>query len=374
MKKLLIILTCSFLLFPLRAQEKSRKYNASENQILWPTSFDPSKSDFYVYNAIEIMAPPNVVWDILVKSSDWHLWYDGIQNIRFVESERHYLGKDVLVFWNSMGQSLNNTITEFVPYERLAWQFNENKIQGHHAWLIIPTKSGCRVITAESQTGRLAKLQSIFIPRKLMNQHDKWLKSLKVESEKRINPQPMTISIEERLNLVNSLQLSQTSLKESIAHLSDTQFHYKSAANSWSIAECVEHITLAEIHFQEILSKALTTPPNSAGRKRIKIADEEIRSKMVEGRWKAKSPELFLPSQTSPSASIAIDAFDKQRLKNIQYIQDTQDDLRNHFWNHPLTGQIDLYQTLLLMSAHTERHINQIKTIQNHKNFPNPPQ
>ena len=63
-------------------------------------------------------------------------------------------------------------------------------------------------------------------------------------------------------------------------------------------------------------------------------------------------------------------AFKKQRLKTIEYIKTTNDDLRNHFWKHRLTGTIDLYQTILLMSAHLERHLAQIEQIKKTAAFP----
>jgi uncharacterized protein YndB with AHSA1/START domain len=166
------------------AQTSSRKYDAAANQITWPEAFDPLTSDFYVHNEIEINASPEVVWKLLVKASNWINWYDGIQNIRFEDPKQRDLSYKTKVFWNSMGQSLNNTVMEFEPNRALAWQFNEAKIQGYHAWLIIPTETGCKVITDESQTGRLARLQKVFLPKKLRKQHDQWLRLLKEEAEK----------------------------------------------------------------------------------------------------------------------------------------------------------------------------------------------
>lgn len=168
----------------LNAQTFSRKYSALENKINWPDEFNPKVSDFYVHNEIEINATPDQVWQLLINAKQWDTWYDGIQNIKFEDPLQTTLAFNSKVFWNSMGQSLNNTIVEFEPFTRLSWQFNESKIQGYHAWIIIPTEKGCKVITDESQNGRLAKLQKIFLPRKLMRQHNKWLKLLKLEAEK----------------------------------------------------------------------------------------------------------------------------------------------------------------------------------------------
>jgi hypothetical protein len=61
----------------------------------------------------------------------------------------------------------------------------------------------------------------------------------------------------------------------------------------------------------------------------------------------------------------------EKRQATIEYIKTTQNDLRNHFWKHPATGVVDLYQTLILMSAHLERHTAQIEEIKSAKRFPN---
>ncbi|WP_194777177.1 SRPBCC domain-containing protein [Pararhodonellum marinum] len=183
MKSILSSLVLILMAFNLLAQSSSKKYNESENLIDWPAEFDPKASDFYVHNEIEINASPEIVWNLLVNAKDWMEWYDGIQNIQFEDSSQTALSPNAKVFWNSMGQSLNNEIVAFEPYRSLSWQFNEKKIQGMHAWVIFPTATGCKVITDESQTGSLAKLQKIFLPNKLRKQHDNWLYVLKQEAE-----------------------------------------------------------------------------------------------------------------------------------------------------------------------------------------------
>ena len=181
----MLLLTAALLsVIQSQAQSYTRQYNEQGNRIHWPEKFNPITSDFYVHNEIEIHASPEQVWRLLIDAKSWIDWHEGIQNIRFEDSVQNELAHDTKVFWNSMGQNLNNRVVEYAPYERLAWAFEESNIQGHHAWLIIPTVNGCRVITDESQTGKLAKLQKIFLPRKLMRQHDTWLRSLKREAEK----------------------------------------------------------------------------------------------------------------------------------------------------------------------------------------------
>jgi hypothetical protein len=346
-----------------QAQNYSRKYNESENKIQWPRKFDPLSSDFYVHNEIEIDATPQQVWLLLIQAKNWINWYDGIENIKFEDPTQQDLTKNSKVFWNSMGQSLNNTVTEFIEDERLAWTFEETKIQGHHAWLIISTTTGCKVITDESQTGKLAKLQKLFLPRKLMKQHDKWLRLLKQEAEKNNPKISSTLLKGEIENLTNVLEQSHIKFITAIAGLTESQLNYKQSKDKWSIAECIEHISLAELQFPLIVSEEMKKPSEPEKRKKIKIQDDNIRIKMTSRRWKAKSPEIFKPSNKFNTFEDALSAYISQRIATINYVKNTQDDLRNHFWKHPLTGTIDLYQTLLLMSAHLERHTEQIQLI-----------
>lgn len=111
-------------------------------------------------------------------------------------------------------------------------------------------------------------------------------------------------------------------------------------------------------------------PANPNLRRKIKIQDDEIKPKMTNRKWKAKSPENFQPSNKFTSTKEAITTFQNQRTQTMAYVATTKDDLRNHYWKHPLTGKIDLYQTLILMSAHLDRHIEQIENIKLMKNFP----
>jgi hypothetical protein len=174
----------------------------------------------------------------------------------------------------------------------------------------------------------------------------------------------------ERIFLIQTLKASLHKFDEATQSLSEEQLYFKVKLNKWSIAECIEHVTLAELHFSDIVEEEMKKPANPDLRAKIKIKDEKIRPKMLSRIWKAKSPEVFKPSGKFKNPKEAIIAFREQRLKTIEYIKTTNDDLRNHFWYHRLTKDIDLYQTIILMSAHLERHIEQIENIKKEKEFP----
>jgi uncharacterized protein YndB with AHSA1/START domain len=142
---------------------------------------------FFVHNEIEISAPPQVVWDILVQAEEWPKWYLGALNVKVLRPAGSRLAADGVFAWNTMGLDFESQIKEFVPPFRLSWESSKSSIKGYHAWLFIPTDKGCRVVTDESQHGRLAVAQKIFLPNKLRKLHDVWLGELKKKAETAVN-------------------------------------------------------------------------------------------------------------------------------------------------------------------------------------------
>jgi hypothetical protein len=178
------------------------------------------------------------------------------------------------------------------------------------------------------------------------------------------------LSVEERSNLTAVLNKSLEKFNLIVEGLSQEQFSYRMKPNEWTIAECIEHITLAELRFPKIVEEEMKKPSDPENRKKIKIKDEAIRARITNRFWKARSPEKLKPTGSFITPELAITTFRQQRKETIGYIDTTTDDLRNHFWEHRATGIIDLYQTLILMSGHLERHIAQIEEIKSSKRFP----
>ena len=84
---------------------------------------------------------------------------------------------------------------------------------------------------------------------------------------------------------------------------------------------------------------------------------------------KVKTSEPFEPTGKFGSFEATLTEFQTKRDNNINYINNTSDDLRNHYNDFPF-GKIDTYQTILFMAAHSKRHTDQIEEILNHPDFP----
>lgn len=347
---------------------KAKRYDPTNNLVVWPDEFNPEKAKWFVYNEIEIKAKPDVVWDILLDAKQWHTFYKGVESpVEFVNDTNAKTLRNGLTFkMHTMGLHLEPMMKEFVSGERMAWEVRRRYLSAYHAWVIVPTDKGCRLITPEAQNGFLTFLQKVFQPNKLLNLHEHWLEVIKARAEE-TTPQ---LTEKEKNTMKAILNLSLLKFNHAVDNLSEAQLNFRPALGKWSIAECVEHIALAELEFPKILEREMRQLPSPDLRSKIRIQDEEIRPKMISRMWKAKSPEVFQPSNKFAQVSDAIAAFQHQRIKTISYVESTKNDLRNRFWKHPLTGVIDLYQTLLLMSAHVERHIEQIENIKLSTDFP----
>ncbi len=155
-----------------------------EEKINWPAEYDPARAVFFVHNQIDIKAPPEVVWDIMIDVRAWPEWYVGATNLT-VRSPDERIGPGVVVSWRTMGLDFDSKVAEFTPPTRFAWESRKAVIRGYHAWLIIPTAGGCRVITDETFNGFLAYMQRMFIPGKLHGLHQTFLEELKKKAEAR---------------------------------------------------------------------------------------------------------------------------------------------------------------------------------------------
>lgn len=182
--------------------------------------------------------------------------------------------------------------------------------------------------------------------------------------------QSVGLTAEERAFLVGQLEKSRAKFDSSVAHLTTQQTNFRASEGKWTIAECIEHITLAELSFMKIVTTEMAKPAEPERRKEIKINDARIIKQLTNRRGKANSPEKLKPTGTYADATTAIKVFQSERINTINYVNTTNDDLRNHFWKHMATGVIDLYQTLIVLSAHLERHVAQIEEVKSAKNFP----
>lgn len=158
---------------------------------------------------------------------------------------------------------------------------------------------------------------------------------------------------------------------DAIAALSDAQWNFKPSPDGWSIAQIADHVVVSEKElFDVIQKKILTSPAQPDRRGSTRAKDEQVLKVMPDRSSKRKAPDFLAPVGKWPAQSATISEFRKRRDANIHYIDTTQDDLRAHFAEHRVVGEIDAYQWLLVISAHTERHVMQIEEVKASAKYP----
>ena len=174
--------SCGSLPHDTKTYIRETKAKPAAEKINWPAEYEPSEAAFFVHNQIEIKAPPKVVWDILTDVQAWPQWYEGATNLTVLTPDQR-VGPGAVVSWRTMGLDFESHVKEFTPYQRYAWESRKAVIQCYHAWLILPTENGCRVVTDESFNGFLGTMQKWFIPTKLHSLHETFLIELKKKAE-----------------------------------------------------------------------------------------------------------------------------------------------------------------------------------------------
>ena len=176
---------------------------------------------------------------------------------------------------------------------------------------------------------------------------------------------------EERKFAVKYLSQTQQDLAKAIKGLSAEQLQFKATPENWSIAQCLEHIAIAEVGIFGRIKEFQQKPADASKRSEIKFTHAEELIKVVTDRSeKVKAPEFLQPTGKYESSAVAFEAFNKQRNETKKWIEETQDDLHNHLLPHPLFGQLDSYQWVILIGAHCKRHTLQIEEVKEHPQFP----
>jgi hypothetical protein len=179
-----------------------------------------------------------------------------------------------------------------------------------------------------------------------------------------------TLTQQERDAALKQFQTTRDNFLKAISGLSQKQWTFKPAPDRWSVAEVAEHITVSESTIFGVVQKLMASPAAPEKREQVKGKDEMILTRMPDRSHKAQAPEILKPTGRWSNEAELVKAFEAARSSNIEYIRTTNDDLRDHFFDHPAFGTLDGYQWLLLLSGHTARHTAQIEEVKADPNFP----
>lgn len=188
-----------------------------------------------------------------------------------------------------------------------------------------------------------------------------------------VAPESATAALtpQEREAALKQFAATRDKFLKSIAGLSQAQWTFKPASDRWSVAEVAEHITVSESTLLGLVqNQVMTSPAAPEKRQQVKGKDELILERMPDRSHKAQAPEILRPTGRWATEADLTRVFEKRRVATMDYVRTTNDDLRDHFFDHPAFGTLDGYQWLLLISAHSARHTAQIEEVKADPNFP----
>jgi hypothetical protein len=183
-------------------------------------------------------------------------------------------------------------------------------------------------------------------------------------------PADKTLTKQERDFAVQYMEQSRDTLLSDVKGLSTAQLNFKADSTRWSVAQCVEHIALAEGLFTMLAENSLKSPADPSKRDSIKFTDQQIMNFLIDRSRKFQAPDVLKPDGKLSSYQAALDSFVARRNRNINFMKTTQDDLRDHYWVAPGFGTIDDYQVVLFMVGHSKRHTLQLEEVKASPGFP----
>jgi hypothetical protein len=180
-----------------------------------------------------------------------------------------------------------------------------------------------------------------------------------------------TLSQKEREQGVAELEDSRKAFLDATSGLSEAQWNFKPAPDRWSIAECAEHIGVTETFILKLITEqALKGPAEPEKRALVQGKDNSLITMVVDRTAKFKAPEAIQPTRRWTSSGEITKNVLESRARTIEFVSTTQEDLRDHFMDHPVFKTLDTYQWILLTSGHMRRHTAQILEVKADPNFP----
>jgi len=185
-------------------------------------------------------------------------------------------------------------------------------------------------------------------------------------------PATETLTQAEREKGIAELEGSKKMFLDSTKGLSEAQWNFKAAPDRWSIAECAEHIALAEGYIFGNITNGILKAPLTPEKRTATAGKDDMIVKMLQDRsHKATAPEPIDPTKKPMKPEESVKLFLESRAKSEDFIKTTQEDLRDHMYDGPgPIGPLDAYQWVLFMSGHTRRHTLQILEVKADPNFP----
>ena len=172
----------------------------------------------------------------------------------------------------------------------------------------------------------------------------------------------------ERAELIELLNKSEKEFVQAVEGLTEQQWSFKPGPDRWSVAECAEHIVLAEALLFETATKSLTAASDEKWDDTLRKTDV-LRRALPNRSTKVDAPAAIKPRQAMTRPQLMA-RFKEQRARALAYVQETEAPLKAHTAANPFFGPLNAHQWLLYIPLHHLRHNLQIAEVKSSSSYP----
>src|SRR5215217_6775598 len=159
-----------------------------------------------------------------------------------------------------------------------------------------------------------------------------------------------------------SLNTDRTALRDAVDRVPPSLRGRKPAADRWSVAEVLEHLSIVEGRVVMLLSAMILTAPA------IPSATEGEETAIDRTALRNRTTRITAPDPIQPTGTVSADeawASLERSREQLFGLLDTAEgrDLTQITRQHPVLGPLDGYQWIAAIGGHEERHTAQIQEI-----------
>lgn len=166
----------------------------------------------------------------------------------------------------------------------------------------------------------------------------------------------------ERQRLVAHFEMTEQWLVSELAGLSQAQYEYRMTPESWSIKDVVAHLSIAEPQYWTQVQESLKQPVGY----KSESTDAAILWYGIDRTNRTRTGEARVPSGKEDLEQ-ALAGVRALRATMVRFAKSTPEDLRGR---QLVGGNMDVYQWLLMISTHSQRHILQIQEVKAQPGYP----
>jgi len=182
---------------------------------------------------------------------------------------------------------------------------------------------------------------------------------------------PVSKKIQE---IIDAISTHREALTDSVGGLSAAQLDYKPGEGQWAISDILHHLALTDeanlklvsrmARQAEALQVAPDPTPDGSELNCLASYADTIRN------TKAQAPEFVRP-QSHEAAEKSLARLEESRRRFLELVEQLgRYDLTQLKYPHPLLGELNMYQWLMIAGGHERRHAGQIERIKSDPGFP----